>query len=581
MELREGLAIGSYRLMSPAGTGGMAEVWRAYHPRLRRYVAIKFLSSRFSDDSTYLDRFLHEAQAISRLDHPHILTIYDFGEQDGWTYMVSPFVGGGTLASRMRRGPWAVDEAVSVLEPLASALDYAHSEGIVHRDVKPSNVLFTERDRLVLSDFGIARMIERSTLLTQAGLVIGTPMYMSPEQADGQPVTGASDRYSLGVVAYEMLTGRPPFMAETPLALLRAHIDKPLPPPRTLNPALSESVEVALFTLLAKDPADRFGSGLDFVAALHATTYRSRLMAPPADLHTPTQIMETDDASSVRLGEAPGPSSLVDPTAILPDAATASSPADTPGPGSIAPTAALPTVPAPPIPAGPTRRGSGTPAQRPTDPDETRLLPARRFSRRQVVVGLGALTVAGVGAGVLVLAPRALEPVQPTRAPTAPVPSAPAPATSEAPAVAALPSPTAAPLTSAPPSPSPVVADASPVLRRTMPIENDTGLYLSTMALSPDGQVLATGSTNGLISLWRVDDGSEIRTFNGVAGNTPTSTIFKVRFSPDGSILAAGTSQGVQVWDIASGRSIRGLNSQALGTSSYASAVAFSPDGEL
>src|SRR5205085_12607345 len=158
-----------------------------------------------------------------------------------------------------------VEEATAVLEPLASALDFAHAEGIVHRDVKPSNVLFTERGRLVLSDFGIARMIEGTTLLSQAGLVVGTPMYMSPEQADGQRATGASDLYSLGVIAYEMLTGRPPFMAETPLAQLRAHIDKPLPPPRSLNPALPEPVEDALFTIMAKNPADRFGSGQAFV----------------------------------------------------------------------------------------------------------------------------------------------------------------------------------------------------------------------------------------------------------------------------------------------------------------------------
>src|SRR3954467_625354 len=210
--------------------------------------------------------------------------------------MVSPYVGGGTLAAQLRRGPGAVEEGIVVLEPLASALDYAHGEGIVHRDVKPSNVLFTERGRLVLSDFGIARMIEGTTLLSQAGLIVGTPMYMSPEQADGQRVTGASDLYSLGVIAYEMLTGRPPFMAETPLALLRAHIDKPLPPPRMLNPGLAESVEEALFAMLAKDPADRFASGLDFTAALRVIA--PRLDETPSGVVTPapTLVMDGSDA---------------------------------------------------------------------------------------------------------------------------------------------------------------------------------------------------------------------------------------------------------------------------------------------
>jgi serine/threonine protein kinase len=286
MELSAGDAFGPYRLISRAGSGGMAEVWRAYDERLRRYVAIKFLSPRYATDEFYLERFRHEAQAISRLDHPNILTIHDYGEQDGWTYMVSPFVGGGTLALQLRRGPWTVQEAVAVLEPLAAALDCAHAEGIVHRDVKPSNVLLSERGRLVLSDFGVARMIEGSTLLSQAGLVVGTPTYMSPEQADGQRVTGASDLYSLGVIAYEMLTGRPPFMAETPLAQLRAHIDKPLPPPRTLNPALPEPVEATLFTIMAKNPANRFASGQAFVDALRAA---ATLPAPgPAPAPAPT-----------------------------------------------------------------------------------------------------------------------------------------------------------------------------------------------------------------------------------------------------------------------------------------------------
>src|SRR3954471_9978626 len=145
MELSEGYAVGPYRLVGRAGSGGMAEVWRAYDARLKRYVAIKFLSPRYATDDLYLDRFRHEAQAISRLDHPNILTIYDYGEHESWTYMVSPFLGGGTLEARMQRGPWSIAAAVAVLGPLASALDYAHGMGLVHRDVKPANVLFIEQ----------------------------------------------------------------------------------------------------------------------------------------------------------------------------------------------------------------------------------------------------------------------------------------------------------------------------------------------------------------------------------------------------------------------------------------------------
>src|SRR3954471_9469835 len=163
MELIEGLSIGPYRLVAPAGAGGMAEVWRAYDVRLERFVAIKFLSPRYATDPTFLERFLREARAVSSLDHPNVLTVLDYGEQDGWTYMVSPFIGGGTLAAKLHRGPWQPQDAVAVLGALAAALDYAHREGIVHRDVKPSNVLFTERGRLVLSDFGVAQMLENTT----------------------------------------------------------------------------------------------------------------------------------------------------------------------------------------------------------------------------------------------------------------------------------------------------------------------------------------------------------------------------------------------------------------------------------
>ncbi|MCC7104742.1 MAG: protein kinase [Chloroflexi bacterium] len=263
------MSLGPYRLVQPAGEGGMAEVWRAWDARLERDVAIKLLSHRFASEPGYLERFRREARAISRLDHPNILPVWDFGEHDGLTYMVSPFIGGGTLAQRLGR-PWPLDQAVAVLRLLADALDYAHSQGIVHRDVKPSNVLFRSDGRPVLGDFGIARALEGTSALTSAGLVVGTPRYMAPEQAEGELAGPASDLYALGVVAYELLTGRPPFVAATPLAVLRAQADKPLPPPRSINPALPEAVERVLFKALAKRPEERYSSGAMMVQALAA-----------------------------------------------------------------------------------------------------------------------------------------------------------------------------------------------------------------------------------------------------------------------------------------------------------------------
>jgi serine/threonine protein kinase len=347
MRLMPGQSFGPYRLVEPAGIGGMAEVWRAYDARLDRHVAVKFLSPRYADDPAFLDRFRREARAISRLDHPNILTILDFGEQNGWTYMVSPFIGGGTLASRLGRGPWTVEEAIQVLDPLGSALDYAHEMGIIHRDVKPSNVLFTERGRLVLSDFGVARMLESGTMLSQAGVAIGTPMYMSPEQADGHPAGPASDIYSFGIIAYEVLTGLPPFQAETPLAMLRAHLDKPLPPPRSLNPRLEPHVEATLYRVLAKRPEARFPSAGEVVTALRA----------PAD-------PDTDRAGHPLLGASTIMDSGLPPTATLPQAGPfrpvtpPSRPMYPPPPGPVS-HPSFPPPPPPTRPGGPVYATSG------------------------------------------------------------------------------------------------------------------------------------------------------------------------------------------------------------------------------
>jgi serine/threonine-protein kinase len=197
-ELLPGTFIGPYRLVERAGVGGMAEIWRALQPGLDRAVAVKILPRHYASRPGYLERFRREALAISRLDHPHVLSIYDFGEYNGFTYMVMPFIRGGTLQERLGR-PWSVDEALAVLGPLAAALDCAHQHGIVHRDFKPSNVLVAEQGRVVLSDFGIARLLEGADDLTQAGMIIGTPLYMSPEQVVGRPATAASDLYALVV----------------------------------------------------------------------------------------------------------------------------------------------------------------------------------------------------------------------------------------------------------------------------------------------------------------------------------------------------------------------------------------------
>jgi serine/threonine-protein kinase len=269
MELGPGAQLGQYRIVEQAGRGGMATVFKAYQPALERYVAIKVLPGFYAEDPSFLERFRQEARTVSQLRHPNILSVFDFGEQDGVTYMVGEFLPGGTLERLLGR-PLSVGQAIELLRPIASALDYAHGRGMVHRDVKPSNILLAEDGTPVLSDFGVARIVAGATRLTATGVAVGTPAYMAPEQAAGDSTTSASDRYALGIVLFEMLTGRTPFQAETPVAVALAHIHKPLPLPRSLNPALPEAVEAVLLKALAKEPGERYESAAAMMAALAA-----------------------------------------------------------------------------------------------------------------------------------------------------------------------------------------------------------------------------------------------------------------------------------------------------------------------
>ncbi len=206
---------------------------------------------------------------IARFDHPNILTVHDYGEEHGVSYLVMAYVEGGTLAERVGE-PMPAHEVAGVIRPIASALDYAHERGILHRDIKPANILLRKDGTPVLADFGIAKMTDQTHGLTRTGAVVGTPEYMAPEQAMGEPAGEAADQYSLGVVAYELLTGRVPYRAETPVAVLLAHAHKELPRPRTLNGSISQAVESAVTRALAKRPQDRYPNAMAFADALVA-----------------------------------------------------------------------------------------------------------------------------------------------------------------------------------------------------------------------------------------------------------------------------------------------------------------------
>jgi serine/threonine protein kinase len=262
-----GQALGPYRIIEQIGRGGMATVYKAYEPALDRYVAIKVLPQYFAHDPDFTARFEREAKAVARLNHPNILPIYSFGQGAGLNYIAMRYVEVGTLKEMLGQ-PLDLETAADVLGQIGRALDYAHRRGIVHRDVKPTNVLMAEGKWALLTDFGLARMVESSVQLTKTGVGVGTPAYMSPEQGQGIKVDARTDIYSLGVMLYEMLTGKVPYEAETPMAVVLKHITAPLPLPREVNPELPEAVERVILKAMAKAPEDRYQTAGEMVEAL-------------------------------------------------------------------------------------------------------------------------------------------------------------------------------------------------------------------------------------------------------------------------------------------------------------------------
>jgi serine/threonine protein kinase len=305
-----GQSLGRYHILEQLGEGGMATVYKAYDTRLERDVAVKVIRrGAFPAEQLeqILKRFERESKALARLSHTNIVKVMDYGEYEGSPYMVMEYLPGGTLKQKMRKLiPWK--ESIQLLLPIVKALGYAHEQGIVHRDIKPSNILLTSKNQPLLTDFGIAKILETRelTTLTGSSVGVGTPEYMAPEQWTGKADV-RSDVYSLGIVLYEMVTGRKPYEADTPAAILLMQATEPLPPPSRYVPDLPEGLERILIKALSKDPKDRFQNMAEFASAMEKLSTGAQVGAwTDRTTHAPTMVdpyptIQQDDSRATRI----------------------------------------------------------------------------------------------------------------------------------------------------------------------------------------------------------------------------------------------------------------------------------------
>jgi len=299
MEDLTGKQLGPYQIVSQLGVGGMATVFKAYQPKMDRYVALKILPRHFSKNPEFIHRFSQEARLIAKLEHPHILPVHDFGESDGYTYLAMRLVEGGSLSDLLQNhGKLELTKINRIISQAGEALDYAHKEGVIHRDFKPSNVLIDKFENYLLTDFGIAKLVETTSHLTHTGGILGTPTYISPEQGSGKLIDSRSDIYSLGVVLYQMVVGDVPYKADTPMAVIFKHIQDPLPLPRQKVPDLPEPVERVILKALAKNPDDRYSTAFDLINALkraidQPTAPIQEVQEPDPDLEPTKVVRET------------------------------------------------------------------------------------------------------------------------------------------------------------------------------------------------------------------------------------------------------------------------------------------------
>lgn len=564
-----GRSIGPYRLENVLGLGAMGAVYRAHQPALERDVAVKVLPAALAARQDSQARFIREAKIAASLEHPHIVPLYDYGTDHGMSYVVMRLLTGGTLAERLNARALArgvlpsLSETSTMLTQIAGALDYAHRKGVVHRDIKPNNIMFDDEGRAYVVDFGIAKLMNATTAITGEQSVFGTPHYMPPEQWRDETLVPESDQYALAVVIFSMVTGQPPFDAPTPHALMYKHFHDDSPPPSSLRKNLPPDVDAVLARALSKTPEARYETVGAFASAFAAAVadVEPRSTAFFTFPLPPTGGQPTQPPLAVTKAPAQPP---VSPQATV-----------QPPREPVAPTLpANPPVQPPVLPRPPAAAYPVAPSQPAATPHAAR--PERRESRVSPLfagVGLGlallALVVCGGGAlvasqlGVFDNAPVATEP-------------APMPTTGDADTDATTvetpdgePRPTDLPLPGDTPLPGTAIAAGNVGnLDQTALMAHGT-LPVRGVAFQPNGDTVATGAADGTIYVW--DRSGNPRGQTSSSG----SVIYGLAYSADGRWLASAHEDGaVRLWDAASLAQtavLRGHNAPVRG-------IAFSPD---
>jgi serine/threonine-protein kinase len=345
--------VGPYRVVQQLGQGGMATVYKAYHAALDRYVAMKVLHAAFLEEPNFLARFQREARVVARLEHPNIVPVYDYADHKGQPYLVMKFIEGETLKARLARGSLSKQEGLDIIEAVGEALGHAHIHGILHRDIKPSNILLSPEGMIYLADFGLARIAQSGESTLSSDMMLGTPQYISPEQARGErQLDEGTDIYSFGVVLYEMVVGRVPFSADTPFSIIHDHIYTPLPMPRSVNPRVPEAAERVLLKALSKERRDRFHTVGEMVSAFRAALAESTSDQIP-DLRaitatTPATRPGTPEGATVRAADVAAPMPTPAPIQPPPTAPATFTPPPRPTTPSMASSQHLASVTPPP-----------------------------------------------------------------------------------------------------------------------------------------------------------------------------------------------------------------------------------------